>query len=413
MRRVRPPALLAILLLTAGCPPSGEPAAPPGEDTAIVPPSQAWHTALPQQTVPVGLVGLRASQCGVCHTAIYAEWRTTTHAAALRDPQFLAEWRKDGELPLCLNCHTPLQNQQPHVVVGLREGDLTRPVLAPNPEFDEALKAEAITCAVCHVRDGAVLGAGTSTAAPHPVRAGSNGLSQATCESCHNIQAVITESLICNFATGDEWRERGGAQEGPGCIDCHMPRVMRPMVPGRGVRPGRRHTWFGAGIAKSPDEVADVRAAYRAGYDVELRATLRGDGAERRVVVELAITNARAGHYLPTGDPERFISLSLELVDDVGTRLWHHRERIGEVWSWHPKAERLSENRLRPGERRDYTFEVAVSDLAQPPARVALVARNHRMTEENARATGILGVYPLAAETLRIWAPVEFGGGSR
>ena len=56
----------------------------------------------------------------------------------------------------CLNCHAPLQNQQPLIVDGI--STLRPPTVSgqPNPDFDPALQAEGVTCVVCHQKESAI-----------------------------------------------------------------------------------------------------------------------------------------------------------------------------------------------------------------------------------------------------------------
>ena len=144
--------------------------------------------------------------------------------------QFQAEWAKDGQVFVCRNCHTPLQNQQETVVTGLIAGDYHRPVEAANPSFDPALRTEAITCAVCHVRDGFVIGP-YGNDAPHAVRQDPALLSAQACLNCHNVQGELSPTLVCTFTTGDEWQRSPYPARGETCITCHMPEVQRPNVP--------------------------------------------------------------------------------------------------------------------------------------------------------------------------------------
>jgi hypothetical protein len=380
----------------------------PGSTEANVDPlTNSWERAIPFQETPDGLSTIRASECGECHVAIYEEWSTTAHALALQDPQFQAEWKKDDHLWLCINCHTPLENQQERVVSGLVGGDFRKPVTHQNDRFDLTLRDEGITCAVCHVRDGSILGPGPGGDAPHPVTRGGDVLSQRLCESCHNVQGRLSDVLICTFTTGDEWRASAMADEGKGCIDCHMPPVSRPMAEGEGARHGRKHTWTGAGIAKLPELVKPLREDYSSGYDIEVQARrVSTSGGEEKVLIDAAITNARAGHELPTGDPERFITFEVILRDRGGTSVWSRTERIGEVWEWAPVAKQVSDNSLKPGERREFRYAAPLAGNALVPLAVEIVARNHRMTEENARAMGVYGSYPLAVETVRQSAAV-------
>ena len=98
--------LVTFLTLTASCG-GGEP-----PDAAIGPLTEPWEQAIPSQPVPAGLASLSATECGQCHQDIYQEWKRSIHAQAFADPQFQAEWAKDGQVFVCQNCHTPLQNQQ-------------------------------------------------------------------------------------------------------------------------------------------------------------------------------------------------------------------------------------------------------------------------------------------------------------
>ena len=143
--------LSAVLLVDVPDPDRVPVAAERHQTPASGPLMEPWEQAIPSQAVPAGLATLSATECGQCHQDIYQEWKRSIHAQAFADPQFQAEWAKDGQIFVCRNCHTPLQNQQETVVTGLIAGDYHRPVEAANPSFDPALKTEAITCAVCHV----------------------------------------------------------------------------------------------------------------------------------------------------------------------------------------------------------------------------------------------------------------------
>jgi hypothetical protein len=217
-----------------------------------------WGRAIPEQSVPEGLAGIRASDCGVCHKAIYAEWRMSTHAKALVDLQFQFEWAKDRYLWLCLNCHIPLTNQQALLVKGVHDGDIQRPVVEENPSYDAELAKEGITCAVCHVREGTVIGLHGDTEPPHPVRVEPELLSFEGCLTCHNALGQFGGTLVCNFDTGDDWRRTDLVQSGEDCLHCHMPPVTRPFAHGAAARDGRSHTWHGAGIPKCFEDEPSV-----------------------------------------------------------------------------------------------------------------------------------------------------------
>jgi hypothetical protein len=84
---------------------------------------------------------LEAENCGKCHTEIYREWKTSTHAHALSDLQFQAELSKPAQPKwICLNCHIPVQNQREAIIETLKNGDFLKPIEIKNINFDEIMK---------------------------------------------------------------------------------------------------------------------------------------------------------------------------------------------------------------------------------------------------------------------------------
>jgi nitrate/TMAO reductase-like tetraheme cytochrome c subunit len=355
-----------------------------------------WENPLPHQAVPKGLRSLRAADCGVCHQEIYQEWQVSTHAHALSDRQFQAEMEKSPETRwLCLNCHTPLENQLPAIAIGVRNNSTQQPIWRKNADFDEPLSREGVTCAVCHVRDGVVLGPWGDSKAPHPVRKDPKLLDEQTCAACHQATAAYTDTLVCTFDTAEEWRRSPYAAKGQSCTDCHMPAVERAVAPGGPVRHSRRHLFIGSKIPKEPLP-AEHRKYYEL-FDSGLAVDVVREGGALRLVVQ----NARAGHLLPTGDPERYILIKTALLDARRAVLREHTYRIGQEWVWHPKARKLSDNRLKPLEERRV-------DLGARPGRAVryrVIVENWRMNEQNAAYHKLAG-YPLFAEVQRVEKPL-------
>lgn len=320
---------------------------------------------VPYTPVPTDLPDLTAATCGKCHVEIYEEWKVSTHARAWKDDlQFLAELEKSekqGVGWLCMNCHTPLENQLPRLVAALPDDRWDRPTFVPNPSFDPTLQDEAITCATCHVEDGVILGPYGNTVAPHAVKKSDKLLSPEICTQCHQAQAQKLElSLICVFNTGAEWQASPQKKQGKICQSCHMPEVTRGLVGGSPPRRTRRH-WFGGSlIPKQPAFAAELEpllAHYPPGLAVRpAKAPKRlKPGQTTEWVVE--IQNQEAGHYLPTGDPERFLLIVLSAKDGSGALLAQRTERIGIEYQWYPEIKKLSENRLAPKERRRYSLQ--------------------------------------------------------
>ena len=144
------------------------------------------------------------------------------------------------------------------------------------------------------------------------------------------------------------------------------------------IRKTRRH-WFGGSlIPKKPEyesEIAPLRKIYGDGVTItheEVTNELRELAARapalapadqkmarklsvrcRRCSRELAIiiTNDRAGHYVPTGDPERHVDVEITVSKNgmLRGRTW---TRIGSRYAWWPEVKLLADTRIPPGQRR-------------------------------------------------------------
>jgi hypothetical protein len=368
---------------------------------------------VPHTRVPKGLPDLRAATCGSCHTEFYKEWQISTHARAwLDDAQFQGELdkaKKQNYDWICVNCHTPVENQLPRLVTRLENGSLQRPVFTPNPWFDPELQKEAITCATCHVRDGVVLGPYGNTDAPHPVRKGPELLQNTVCTQCHQAQARLDEvDLICVFNTGGEHANSPYGKNGETCQSCHMPEVVRPLAPDSPPRRTRRH-WFGGSlIPKKPEYAAEMqalRAHYPAGLTGRWRDAPKNVKAGVPLTVTAVIQNANAGHMLPTGDPERFLLVQLEARTADGTRLAARTERIGTVYEWYPKARKLADNRLAPKETR--TYDLKLDALPKGKVQLILRASRWRINEENLKYHKLEGIYVAGQTFLELRHDIE------
>jgi len=352
--------------------------------------------------VPAGLPDLRAATCGACHQDIYAEWAISTHARAwLDDLQFQAELHKprpdDGDVGwMCVNCHTPVEQQLERLVIGLRDGRLDQPVYVDNPRFDPTLQTDAITCATCHLRDGVIVGPYGDTSAPHATAKSDHLLTEEVCVRCHQAEADFPEIVLsCSFSTGREFAASSANAEGKVCQDCHMPPIERPLMAGFPDRPTRRH-WFGGSLLpKKPAyeaELAPLRDVYPDGMTLawEAAPTQAAPGAE--TTASVSYTNAEAGHRLPTGDPERFLLVTLQAVTPDGAVLGEETHRIGTVTRWYPTIERISDNRLLPGESRTLTLTFAAPSAG--PLTLRATASKHRITEENLAYHDLVGKVP-------------------
>ncbi|SOE19785.1 Cytochrome c554 and c-prime [Spirosomataceae bacterium TFI 002] len=354
----------------------------------IVPLTKSWEKVVQHQEIPEGLVSLNAEDCGTCHQSHYEEWKISTHAHAWTDMQFQAELKKESSPFLCINCHIPLQNQQEFIVSGLVDGDIYQPVKTKNPNFDRKLQQEGINCASCHVRDGKIIGTLGSTLAPHPVKKDPQFLNETLCIGCHNANAVVTPTLACTFETGDEWKA-GPYYPEKNCISCHMENVERPLVAGFEPRDSHRHWFAGSGIPKRVGVEAkglDGMAFYPSKIQ---RRVKKG----QELNYSLKLKNEFAGHRLPSGDPERFYLIIMELKNAKGEIVARDSSRIGEQWEWYPEAKKLSDNNMNPKEERSYSLSYIpkVNEKLKLNVRVT----KHRMDEATAAYNKLTAAYPL------------------
>lgn len=328
-------------------------------------PGKIWSKTIPQLPKLDGVGEPRAENCGKCHTEIYKEWQTSTHAHALSDLQFQAELSKPGQPEwICLNCHIPIQNQRETKIEALNHGDFNRPIEVVNPGFDLRMKNEAVTCATCHVRideegKSYVLGGNGNTNPPHPVKIDQNKL-RSRCFDCHNETYNLSSSLVCYFKTGEEMREAQPHFPGKDCVSCHLPEVKRSFVDksmNKPIRNSHKHAFIGGGVPKEFSLYAkQIDGGYKPGVKL--------NGWEQTKTNEVLVSyeNANAGHYVPSGDPERFLRLELLFLDETNRELDKKVSIIGQTWKWNPQAELVSENRLRPKEKRTWKEKI-LSDL--------------------------------------------------
>jgi hypothetical protein len=93
------------------------------------------------------------------------------------------------------------------------------------------------------------------------------------------------------------------------------------------------------------------------------------------------LSNAEAGHLLPTGDPERFISVKTEVRAPGGKVLATDDQRFGTTFNWDPPVTKLSDNRLKPREARTFTLTFTAPETG--PVELVFKADKWRLSQEN------------------------------
>jgi hypothetical protein len=171
-----------------------------------------------------------------------------------------------------------------------------------------------------------------------------------------------------------------------------MPSVDRPIAPGGPVRATRGHDWVGGGVPKSVDGYDTLLAR---GYTPGLSVT-----TTRSPTITVTLAN-RAGHSLPTADPERFLRVEARLEDTDGHVLARDVVRLGQTWDWGDAAtgrpaQRTADSRLEPGETRVWHPTLPSS----PNATLVVEAIHVRVTPANAAG---MAHTTLDAELTALW----------
>lgn len=156
-----------------------------------------------------------------------------------------------------------------------------------------------------------------------------------------------------------------------------MPTTERAPAVGAPVATVRRHLWLGGGVPKSYPAYDRLRAdGFEPGLDVRVSLD----------PLTVSLTNARAGHLLPTGDPERHLRVVVRAEDAAGATLAREVLRIGQTWDWGDEttgrpARRLEDTRLRAGETRAWQPTLSTAGAARVVVEVAHV----RLAPDTAR----------------------------
>ena len=364
----------------------------------------AWPVDTSQ--VPAVLGELRAAQCGACHEDFYKEWQTTIHSQAWTDPYFQADWRFDDRQHICRLCHTPLDRQQPHKVLDYRDRARWDPVMEDNPAFDPRLQHEGVTCAACHFRDGRIVGVLGDTNAPHPVK--KLETPNQVCVRCHVVNGDRWDTFFRFPPCGTVAEIQEGAGGEPvsgelsvadiaalGCVDCHMPAVARPLVAGGPVRKARRHLWRGG------HDPAMVKQA----LSMDFAPTAGGEGTS----FTLSLANTGAAHYVPTGTPDRHLTVRLRVLDARGEVIVEENHTLRRRVMWRPFIVDLWDNRLARGETRRYAIDVPADGRA---VSVEAVVRYHLLDEARRRRIGYDNPEPISYEIFRRRIELAGGGGT-
>jgi hypothetical protein len=330
-----------------------------------------------QAETPRGIASLSAKDCGRCHRETYREWAGSMHAQAWTEPYFQVDFKYDGSLQICLNCHTPLVNQQQNLVLGFRDREKFDPILAPNQEYDAALRDEGVTCAVCHIRNGRIVGPFPTDKAPHPVEHDpemSQGIKP--CLRCHVVSGKRWDTFYAIPPCGTVAEIDAGGRT-IDCVSCHMPSVVRPAAEGMPARKGRQHLFHGG------HEPGRVKESLRVDHRLE------DDG------LVVTLTNVGAAHYLPTGTPDRHLTLEVKLLGRGGEVVKEKVHTMKRYILWRPFIVDLRDTRLPYSQPREFRVPLIRSGPGAPAA-IDVTVRYHLLDEARRKKIGYNNDEPIA-----------------
>lgn len=361
----------------------------------------AWP--IDTSATPAVLGKLSAKECAACHQEFYDEWKTTIHSKAWTEPYFKVDWKFDGSQHSCRLCHTPLDRQQPQKVLGYRDTDKWDPIVEDNPDFDSNLQHEGVTCAACHYRDGKIVGVIGNTNAPHPTKKLDDP--NQVCIRCHVVEGdkwdtffrfppcgTVAEiksssSNLNHIDTKGKTGEQLLADSSSlGCVGCHMPVLKRPLVKGGVVRETRQHLWRGGHDPKMVKKALTIKFT----EDVLLK--------KDKQRFTLTIENTGAAHYVPTGTPDRHLTVRLSVLDKQNNLLQESNHIIRRNVMWRPFIIDLKDTRLPRWQPRSYDIELSGLEKA---VSVEAVVRYHLLDEKRKKRIGYKNESPIAYDIFR------------
>jgi hypothetical protein len=353
--------------------------------------------------IPEVIQSLSAQECGNCHADFYKEWKTSIHSQAWTDPYFQVDWKFDRSAQICKNCHIPLDKQQEQLVKGFYDSDKWEPIVEPNPDFDADLQHEGVTCAACHLREGKIRGVLGLENTPHPVQKLDNP--NEICMQCHLVENEAWDvfftlppcGTVAEIQTTIDHQKNSAIDRGLSgevvipnkdslrCVECHMPLKERPLVKDGKVRMTRQHLWRG-GHDKNMVKNALL---------TEVSEQKNSNGQRS---FNVTLTNTGAAHYLPTGIPDRHLTIDFVTLDKTGEVLDQQQEIIRRIIVWRPFIFDWSDNRLARWKPQAFQFDLNSDHQA---IAVEVIVKYHLVDQKRADRIGYKSKTPLFHELYR------------
>ena len=291
----------------------------------------------------------KVERCGDCHSSIiYEQWRNNAHAQAATNPRFMDLYNgTDAEgnagvhpgfrldyphsLGNCANCHAPAAAVKNAIGVDMNKLEGVEK-LGVSCDFCHKVKDvhlrenSSMNTGVMHMDlrrppEGHQVFFGPYTDVPHPDTYAPIMSNSLFCAPCH--QGGFWGVPI--YESYSEWLASPYAEKGITCQNCHMrpDSVTTNFAPGRG------------GLERDPltipshfDFGSRDSAFLASSVKMETKGTILRDTLRVRV----AITNATAGHHVPTDQPMRNLILLVRATNVHGKELTYAGESTIPYW---------------------------------------------------------------------------------
>ncbi|MCK5724101.1 MAG: hypothetical protein KAI84_16335, partial [Gammaproteobacteria bacterium] len=176
-----------------------------------------------------------------------------------------------------------------------------------------------------------------------------------------------------------------------GCVQCHMPVVKRALVKDGKIRQTRHHYWRGGHDPEMVKKALTIKFS-------ELNLINNTSSSQGKRQFTLTIENTGAAHYVPTGTPDRHLTVQLRVVDKKNNVLTENTNIIRRNVMWRPFIIDLKDTRLPRGQPRSYDIEISDSQKA---VSVEAVVRYHLLDEKRRKRIAYENKTPIAYDVFR------------
>jgi hypothetical protein len=231
---------------------------------------------------------MTGEECSMCHAEVFRTWKQANHARAFSNAIFQTAFKLE-KTAWCVNCHGPLwqRDRTPLEKLGVEGKD------------EPGLHHAGVSCVVCHMKDGQIYTRNAKKRDEsklfHPLYVDTRLGDEEYCGGCHQFNFVshhepwpVYENSVPMQNTVAEYRESVPDRR-VACYSCHFEKTDHSLHP-----------------------KGDLKSVFK--YKI---ASSRHD-ERRRITFDIRLENL--GHYFPTGDLLRILSLYVK--DSKGEELF-------------------------------------------------------------------------------------------